>query len=62
MATGEAIARQVGILEGDEADGRHPWVLTGPELRQMSDDALNTVIEETNVRKVVKFLLATLID
>jgi len=47
--TGEAIARQVGILEGDEADGRHPWVLTGSELGQMSDDALDAVIEETAV-------------
>jgi Ca2+-transporting ATPase len=41
--TGEAIARQVGILEGDKR------VLTGPELRQMSDDALDAVIEETAV-------------
>jgi len=41
--TGEAIARQVRILEGDER------VLTGPEVQQMSDDALDAVIEETPV-------------
>ncbi len=41
--TGEAIARQVGILDGDER------VLTGPELRQMSDDELDLIIEKTAV-------------
>ncbi|MDY0018704.1 MAG: HAD-IC family P-type ATPase, partial [Anaerolineae bacterium] len=41
--TGASIARQVGILEGDER------VLTGPELRQMSDDELDAVIEGTAV-------------
>jgi len=43
QVTGEAIARQVGILEGD---GR---VLTGPDLRQMNDEELNAVIEDTAV-------------
>jgi len=41
--TGAAIARQVGILE---EGGR---VLTGPDLRKMSDDELDAVIEETSV-------------
>jgi P-type Ca2+ transporter type 2C len=41
--TGEAIARQVGILEGNEG------VLTGPEVQRMSDDELDAVIESTAV-------------
>lgn len=38
--TGEAIARQVGILEGDGG------VLTGTDVQHMSDDELDAVIEE----------------
>jgi Ca2+-transporting ATPase len=41
--TAEAIARQVGILEGAEG------VLTGPALGQMSDDELDAVMPETAV-------------
>jgi P-type Ca2+ transporter type 2C len=41
--TGEAIARQVGILSGDER------VLTGPELQHLSDEELDAIIEETAV-------------
>ncbi len=41
--TAEAIAREVGILEGE---GR---VLTGPDLRHMSDDELDAAVEETAV-------------
>jgi Ca2+-transporting ATPase len=41
--TGEAIARQVGIIKGEEG------VLTGPELQQMSDEQLDTVIEDIAV-------------
>ncbi|MGC9397385.1 MAG: cation-translocating P-type ATPase [Anaerolineae bacterium] len=43
QVTGEAIARQVGILEGN---GR---VLTGPDLRKMDDDELDAVIDEVAV-------------
>jgi len=43
--TGAAIAREVGILEGDE-EGR---VLTGPDLRRMNDDDLDAVIENIAV-------------
>jgi len=43
QVTGEAIARQVGILE----EGQR--VLTGPDLRHMSDEELDAVIEETAV-------------
>ena len=41
--TGEAIARQVGILTGSEG------VLTGADLEQMSDAELDAVIEDTAV-------------
>jgi Ca2+-transporting ATPase len=41
--TGEAIARQVGILSGDQQ------ALTGPEVQAMSDDELDAVIEKTAV-------------
>ncbi len=43
QVTGEAIARQVGILEADER------VLTGPEVEIMSDDELDAVIQDTAV-------------
>jgi len=41
--TGEAIARQVGILDGD---GK---VFTGPDVEGMSDDELDDVIEQVAV-------------
>jgi len=41
--TGEAIARQVGILRTGQR------TLTGPEVQQMSDDELDAVIEHTAV-------------
>ena len=41
--TGEAIAREVGILEGDGL------VITGPEVERMSDDELDAVIEQAAV-------------
>ncbi|MBS7656555.1 HAD-IC family P-type ATPase [Candidatus Bathyarchaeota archaeon] len=41
--TGEAIAKEIGILEGNSK------VFTGAELDAMSDDELDAVIEETSV-------------
>ncbi|HDQ72151.1 MAG TPA: HAD family hydrolase [Chloroflexi bacterium] len=43
--TGEAIAREVGILEG-ESEGK---VFTGPAVEGMSDDELDDVIEQAAV-------------
>jgi P-type Ca2+ transporter type 2C len=43
--TGEAIAREVGILEG-ESEGK---VFTGPAVEGMSDDELDAVIEQAAV-------------
>jgi P-type Ca2+ transporter type 2C len=41
--TGEAIARQVGIIEGDEK------VITGQEVEAMSEEELDAIIQETGV-------------
>ncbi len=48
-ATAEAVARQIGLVDGREPASTYPTVLTGAELDRISDDQLPEVVDGTSV-------------